>query len=53
MEREDGRGQLCVVHVGAPASQAPPQKSPSPSVKVTSPGLMRISESLLRISRNY
>lgn len=33
MEREEGRGQLCVVHVGTHASQAPPQKSPVPSVK--------------------
>lgn len=33
MEREGGRGQLCVVHVGA---QAPPQKSPMPSVEGTS-----------------
>lgn len=34
MERKDGRAQLCVVHVGAQASKAPPQKSPSPSVEV-------------------
>lgn len=53
MEREGGRGQLCVVHVGAPNSQAAPQKSPTPSVEITSHVLAHISESLLRISRNH
>lgn len=35
MEKVGGKGQLCVVHVGAHASRAPPQKSPVPSVKGT------------------
>lgn len=51
MEREEGKGQLCVVHVGALASQAPPQKSPTPSVEGASHRLMHISESLS--SRNH
>lgn len=38
MEREGGRGQLCAVHVGAQASQAPPEP-PMPSGEDTSCGL--------------
>ncbi len=51
MEREVGKGQLCVVHVGAQARQPPPKKSPTPSVSVCH-RLTYFSKSILRIGRN-
>lgn len=45
---QQGRGQLCVVDVGAQASRVPP--TTHHLVKVT---LAYISESFLQISRNH